>query len=83
VINTLRGLMAEFGIVIAEGPHHVGELVAIVADPANQRIPTPLHDGLLAIVGRHHRRFADRPINRVAPRSDAMLVAVAAALTRT
>jgi transposase len=50
LINTLRGLMAEFGIVVAEGPHHVGELVAILADPADQRIPTPLHEGLLAIV---------------------------------
>ena len=50
LINTLRGLMAEFGIVVAEGPHHVGELVAILADPADRRIPTPLHEGLLAIV---------------------------------
>jgi transposase len=50
LINALRGLMAEFGIVVAEGPRHVGELVAIVADPANQRIPAPLHQGLLAIV---------------------------------
>src|ERR1700732_886864 len=46
LINTMRGLMAEFGIVVAEGPHHVGELVAILADPADQRIPTPLHEGL-------------------------------------
>ena len=50
LINTLRGLMAEFGIVVAEGSQHVGELVAILADPANRRIPTPLHEGLLAIV---------------------------------
>jgi transposase len=49
LINTLRGLMAEFGIVVAEGPAHVGELVAILADPADRRIPTPLHEGLLAI----------------------------------
>ena len=49
LINGLRGLMAEFGIVVAEGPHHVGELVAILADPAGRRIPTPLHEGLLAI----------------------------------
>ena len=48
--NTLRGLMAEFGIVVAEGHHHVSELVAILADPADQRIPAPLHDGLRAIV---------------------------------
>src|SRR5438876_2156695 len=50
LINSLRGLMAEFGIVFAEGPQHVDELVAIVADPADKRIPTPLHEGLLAIV---------------------------------
>src|SRR6266481_5261920 len=50
LINALRGLMAEFGIVVAEGPHHVGELVAMLADPADRRIPTPLHDGLMAIV---------------------------------
>jgi transposase len=50
LINTLRGLMAEFGIVVAEGPQHVGELVAILADPADRPIPTPLHEGLLAIV---------------------------------
>ena len=50
LINTLRGLMAEFGIVVAEGPQHVGELVEILADPADKRIPTPLHEGLLVIV---------------------------------
>jgi transposase len=50
LINTLLGLMAEFGIVVTEGPHHVDELLAILADPADQRIPTPLHEGLLAIV---------------------------------
>lgn len=50
LINTLRGLMAEFGIVVADGPEHVGELVAILADPADRRIPAPLHAGLLAMV---------------------------------
>ena len=50
LINALRGLMAEFGIVVAQGPRHVGELVAILVDPADRRIPTPLHEGLLAIV---------------------------------
>src|SRR6266403_4907984 len=50
LINTLRGLMAEFGIVVAEGPCHVSELVAILADPADARIPAPLHHGLMAIV---------------------------------
>ena len=42
--------MVEFGIVVAEGPHYVGDLVAILADPADRRIPPPLHEGLLAIV---------------------------------
>jgi transposase len=50
LINTLRGLMAEFGIVVAQGPAHIGELVAILADPADARIPAPLHGGLTAIV---------------------------------
>ena len=50
LINTLRGLMAEFGIIVAEGPRHVSELVAILADPADARIPAPSHHGLMAIV---------------------------------
>ncbi len=50
LINHLRGMMAEFGIVVAEGRRHVGELVAILADPSEQRIPAPLHSCLLAVV---------------------------------
>ena len=46
LINHLRGLMAEFGIVVAEGPAHVAELVAILADPDDHRIPALLRDGL-------------------------------------
>lgn len=49
LINGLRGLMAEFGIVVAEGTRHVGELEAILADPEKQRIPSPLHDGLVRL----------------------------------
>ena len=59
MINTLRGLMAAFGIVVADGPQHVGELVAVLTDPDAARIPAPLHDGLMAIVeslrGLEHR----------------------------
>ena len=43
LMNSLRGLMAEFGIVVAEGPRHIGELVAILVDPGDRRIPAPLH----------------------------------------
>jgi transposase len=38
LMNGMRGLMAEFGIVVAEGPHHIAKLVAILADPQDQRI---------------------------------------------
>jgi transposase len=48
-INAMRGLMAEFGIAVAQGPHHVGELMAILADPDDTRIPAPLHAGLAAM----------------------------------
>ena len=72
LINTLRGLMAEFGIVVAEGPRHVGELVAILANPADQRIPAPLHHGLLAIVetfrGLERRIETSRSNSSLGPR---------------
>jgi len=48
-INTLRGLMAEFGIVVPQGPHHVGQLKAKLADGAGLDIPAPLPAGLLAL----------------------------------
>lgn len=45
-MNALRSLMAEFGIVVQEGPRHIAELEAILADPGDTRIPAPLHNGL-------------------------------------
>jgi len=45
-MNALRSQMAEFGIVVMEGPRHIAELEAILADPDDTRIPAPLHDGL-------------------------------------
>ncbi len=48
-INSLRGLMAEFGIVAASGPQHVGTLMAVLADPEDRRIPAPLRDGLMQL----------------------------------
>ena len=48
--NQLRGLMAEFGIVAAKGRLGASELIAVLADPENRRIPSPLREGLLAIV---------------------------------
>src|SRR6185503_10555274 len=37
--NQLRGLMAEFGIVVAQGPGHIRELLLILEDRADQRVP--------------------------------------------
>lgn len=47
--NQIRGLMAEFGIVAATGKRGLAELVAILADPTDERIPSPLHEGLIMI----------------------------------
>jgi transposase len=35
--NSLRGLMAEFGVVVPQGPQHIGKLLAILADPEDPR----------------------------------------------
>lgn len=48
--NQLRGLMAEFGIIAAKGQRGASELIAVLADPEDRRIPSPLREGLLAIV---------------------------------
>jgi transposase len=48
--NQLRGLMAEFGIVAATGRRGLGELIAILLDPDDRRLPSPLREGLVAIV---------------------------------
>jgi transposase len=61
--NQMRGLMAEFGIVAAKGVPHVDELLAVLADPADGRIPDCLRDALrqtaelLATIGRKLERI--------------------------
>jgi transposase len=47
--NQTRGLMAEFGIVAAKGRQGFNALVAILADSADQRIPSPLREHLLSL----------------------------------
>lgn len=47
--NQLHGLMAEFGIVAAKGVKGLNELLAVLADAGDPRIPSPLHEGLGAI----------------------------------
>ena len=46
LMNHLRGLMAEFGIVVGEGPQHIPALLGVLADPQDERIPALLRDGL-------------------------------------
>ena len=40
ITNSLRGLMAEFGVTAPEGTRHVSELSARVADPDDTTIPS-------------------------------------------
>ncbi len=49
LMNQLRSLMAEFGIVVGTGPQHVAKLVAILDDPADERVPAPLHEALVGL----------------------------------
>ena len=37
-MNALRGLMAEFGVIVPQGPQHIGKLLAILADPDDTSI---------------------------------------------
>jgi transposase len=48
LINALRGLMAEFGIIAAR-PRHVGELIALLSQANGKRIRAPLHSALVAM----------------------------------
>jgi transposase len=54
LMNHLRGLMAEFGIVVGQGPAHVAELVAVLADPDDHRVPALLRDELQEVVDLLH-----------------------------
>jgi transposase len=47
--NQLRGLMAEFGVVAAKGRRGLNELLAILSDCEDRRIPGPLREGLIAV----------------------------------
>ncbi|HEX6842833.1 MAG TPA: IS110 family transposase [Stellaceae bacterium] len=48
--NHLRGLVAEFGVVAVKGRRGLGELAAILTDPADERVPSPLRDGLVMVM---------------------------------
>jgi transposase len=46
--NQLRGLMAELGVVAAQGRRGMNELIAVLCDDADQRIPAALRETLIA-----------------------------------
>lgn len=48
-MNSLRGLMAEFGIVAPQGRRGLAALLAVLNDPDERRIPEPLHGALEAL----------------------------------
>ena len=49
IMNSLRGLMAEFGIIVPQGPQHIGKLLAILADPDDPRVPAVARAALNAM----------------------------------
>src|ERR1035437_10114201 len=51
--NSIRGLLAEFGIVSAKGRNGTGELLGIIADLADNRIPAVAR-GMLDVLARQY-----------------------------
>ncbi len=45
-INHLRGMLAEFGIVVPPGTQHVGTLLAVLGDPSDTRLPSLAREAL-------------------------------------
>ena len=52
LLNALRGHCAEFGIVVAQGAFRVGELVAIINDDNDDRIPAVAREALGFLVAQ-------------------------------
>jgi transposase len=59
VINAIRAHLAEFGIVAPVGRKGVEELLHVVADPADNRVPT-MARACLAALGVQLRRFKEQ-----------------------
>ena len=54
LLNALRGHCAEFGIVVAQGAFRVSELVAIIADDKDTRLPDVAHEAFGFLVKQLH-----------------------------
>ena len=54
VINALRGHCAELGLIVAQGASKVEELVAIIEDPGDVRLPPLAREALGSLVEQLH-----------------------------
>src|SRR6202453_35716 len=59
VINSIRAHLAEFGIVAPVGRHGVEELLTVVADPNNRRVPE-MARACLSALGAQLRRMKEQ-----------------------
>jgi transposase len=57
LVNALRGHLAEFGLIEAQGLHKVAKLIAIVTDENDGRVPDIARQGV-AGNGQPHRRYS-------------------------
>jgi transposase len=58
LINALRGHLAEFGVIAPQGPRHVAQLVAVVRDAAEDRVPE-LARRVLAVIAEQLEALAE------------------------
>jgi transposase len=52
LINAVRGHLAEFGIVAAQGPARMGELLRLIGDDADNRLPAVARQALRPLAGQ-------------------------------
>ena len=52
LINALRGHCGELGIVAAQGASKVADLIAVIEDPEDERLPTLAREALGSLIGQ-------------------------------
>lgn len=50
LINALRGHCSEFGLVVAQGASRVSDLIAVIEDPEDNRLPRLAREALVSLV---------------------------------
>jgi transposase len=61
--NHLRGMVAEFGVVAVKGRRGLAELIAVLTDPEDQRVPSPLREAL--VMGAESLRGLERKLEAI------------------